>query len=171
MLPTDRGAGPAVASLGKATRDPKDGKKIKKMKKKKMSDKGAQEEHSAGGSVAPNDDNDADGEVVARGANEAKKKAKAKSRGREPAKLEAAAAADADDAAEGPVAVEDEGPLPQTFAELGLDVQLCEACKFISLFCCCFVELGECEFVAANRRHSLSAPVWPLVALGNRVAC
>jgi hypothetical protein len=129
MLPTDRGAGPAVASLGKATRDPKDGKKIKKIKKKKMSDKGAQEEHSAGGSVAPNDDND---EVVARGANEAKKKAKTKSPGREPAKLEAAAAAA--DAAEGPVAVEDEGPLPQTFAELGLDVQLCEACEFIFIF-------------------------------------
>jgi hypothetical protein len=128
MLPTDRDAGPAVASLGKATRDPKDGKKIKKIKKKKMSDNGAQEEHSAGGGVAADDHNDADGEVVARGANEAKKKAKTKSPGREPAKPEAAAAAAADDAAEGPVAVEDEGPLPQTFAELGLDVQLCEAC-------------------------------------------
>ena len=112
MLPDDRGAGPAVASQDKGARDPKDVKKIKK-KKKKVSDKGAQETRL----VAPRSDED----VAVEGSGKVKHKVKAIK--------PAAAPAPAAGAAEGPVAVDDEGPLPQSFAELGLDVQLCEACE------------------------------------------
>ena len=117
MRPDERGAGPAVA-LGKVANahDASDDKKIKKKKKKaKLSDKGTGASASAvGGELRSEAVPDAAKQKTARTSKAAVQSDPGASGKGLPKPEPAASAA----AVEGPVAVEDEGPLPETFTEL-----------------------------------------------------